>query len=217
MSSQTTVQPLLSSASVPPDLHEGVDEDGKLPRIGIIVGSTRPGRKADQVARWVHQVTEHRDDARFEVLDLADFALPMLDEPMPPMSGEVAHGHTRAWAAAVNACDGFVFVTPEYNHSTSGALKNALDFLYAEWNDKACGFISYGVDGGVRAVEHLRTIVGELKIADVRSQVGLSLSIIDGDGVHADARVQARLSTMLGEIVAWSSALRKLRAVDGAV
>ncbi len=181
--------------------------------IAIIVGSTRPGRSADVVARWVHDVATDRDDATFEVLDLADFGLPMLDEPMPPMSGEVAHEHTRAWATAIGACDGFVFVTPEYNHSTSGALKNAIDFLYAEWNDKACGFVSYGVDGGLRAVEHLRLIAGELKLADVRSQVGLSrFTDIVGGAVEVDARTRQRLSAMLDEVVAWSEVLRGLRA-----
>lgn len=181
--------------------------------IAIIVGSTRPGRSADVVARWVHEVANDRDDATFEILDLADFGLPMLDEPMPPMSGEVTQDHTRAWAAAIGAFDGFVFVTPEYNHSTSGALKNAIDFLYAEWNDKACGFVSYGVDGGLRAVEHLRLIGAELKLADVRSQVGLSrfTDIIDG-AVEVDARTRERLITMLGEVIAWSGALRPLRS-----
>ena len=188
-----------------------------MPKIAIIVGSTRPGRSADTVARWVHDVATDRDDATFEVLDLIDFDLPLLDEPMPPMSGEVTHEHTRAWAAVIGAFDGFVFVTPEYNHSTSGALKNAIDFLYAEWNDKACGFVSYGVDGGLRAVEHLRLIAAELKLADVRSQVGLSrfTDIVDG-AVEVDLRTRERLSTMLGEVVAWSVALRGLRAAAAA-
>ncbi len=184
-----------------------------LPRIAIIVGSTRPGRSADVVARWVHGVASGRQDATFEVLDLADYDLPMLDEPMPPMSGQVTQEHTRAWAAAIARFDGFVFVTPEYNHSTSGALKNAIDFLYAEWNNKACGFVSYGVDGGLRAVEHLRLIAAELKLADVRSQVGLNrFTDVVNDAVEVDARTGERLSTMLGEVIAWSDALRHLRA-----
>lgn len=187
-----------------------------LPRIAIIVGSTRPGRSADVVARWVHGVASGRDDATFEVLDLADYDLPMLDEPMPPMSGQVTQEHTRAWAAAIAGFDGFVFVTPEYNHSTSGALKNAIDFLYAEWNHKACGFVSYGVDGGLRAVEHLRLIAAELMLADVRTQVGLNrfTDLVDG-AVEVDARTGERLSTMLGEVIAWSGALRHLRPLAG--
>lgn len=191
----------------------GIGDDEVRRAARKLVAVTRPGRKAQLVARWVHEFAARRDDARFDVFDLADFGLPLLDEPMPPMSGQVAYPHTRAWAAAVDACDGFVFVTPEYNHSTSGALKNAIDFLFHEWNDKACGFVSYGVDGGVRAVEHLRAIVGEVKLADVRSQVALGLATIGGYEVHADSRTLQRLSTMLDETVAWSSALRQLRAV----
>lgn len=189
-------------------------DDGRADlRIGIIAGSTRPGRSADIVARWVHKVAAQREDAAFGVLDLVDFGLPMLDEPMPPMSGQVTHEHTRTWAAAIGACDGFVFVTPEYNHSTSGALKNAIDFLYTECNDKACGFVSYGADGGQRAVEHLRLIAGELKLADVRTQVGLNrfTNITDGT-VKADERTLERLSTMFDQVIAWSDALRRLRA-----
>src|SRR4029077_18570391 len=130
---------------------------------------------ADAVARWVYEIANKRTDASFEVVDIADFKLPLLDEPMPPMMGQPTHPHSKAWAAKIAGIDAFVFVTPEYNHSTSGALKNAIDFLFREWNDKAAGFVSYGAAGGIRAVEHLRLVFGELKIADVRAQVALSL------------------------------------------
>src|SRR5258706_12694895 len=94
---------------------------------------------------------------------------------MPPVMGQYSKPHTKAWAAKIGSFDAFVFVTPEYNHSTSGALKNAIDFLFREWNDKAAGFVSYGGAGGARAVEHLRLVVAEIKIADVRAQVALSM------------------------------------------
>src|SRR6185503_3412075 len=97
------------------------------------------------------------------------------DEPVPPSMGQYSQPHTHAWAQKIESFDGFVFVTPEYNHSTSGALKNAIDFLYAEWNNKAAGFVSYGSVGGARAAEHLRLVMGELQVADVRAQVALSL------------------------------------------
>ena len=97
----------------------------------------------------------------FTLLDLEAFDLPLLDEPLPPVRGQYHHDHTKRWSAAVSAVDGFVMVTPEYNHSTSAALKNALDYLYREWNDKAVGFVSYGGRGGTRAVEHLRLIAAE--------------------------------------------------------
>src|SRR5690349_6716333 len=146
-------------------------------RIGIIIGSTRPGRVGDQVAKWVLEHAAERSDAEFELVDLADFALPHLDEAVPPSMGQYAQAHTKAWAEKVDSFDGYIFVTPEYNHSTSGALKNALDYLFGEWNDKAAGFVSYGASsGGTRAVEHLRQIMAELKIADVRSQVALTFA-----------------------------------------
>jgi len=102
-------------------------------------------------------------------VDIADYHLPLLDEPLSPMLGQYTHAHTKAWAQTIASFDAYVFVTPEYNHSTSGALKNALDYLYHEWNNKAAGFVSYGGAGGVRAVEHLRLILAELMVATVRA------------------------------------------------
>ncbi len=183
-------------------------------RIGIILGSTRPGRRGAQVAEWVLEQASKRDDATYELVDLADFNLPHLDESLPPSMGQYANEHTRTWAAAIDSYDGFVFVTPEYNHSTSGALKNAIDFVYGEWNNKAAGFVSYGASSaGSRAVEHLRLIVGELQIADVRQQVGISL-ITDFEGFTTMKPVphhEAPLSTMLDQLVSWSGALRSVR------
>ena len=128
--------------------------------VAIITGSTRPGRKSEAVARWVHGIAARRDGASFELVDIADFDLPLLDEPVPPMMHQYSKPHTVSWAAKIAAFDAFVFVTPEYNHGTSGALKNAIDFLFQEWNDKAAGFVGYGSAGGVRAVESLRLVMG---------------------------------------------------------
>jgi NAD(P)H-dependent FMN reductase len=182
-------------------------------RIGIIVGSTRPGRVGDQVARWVLEHAEPRGDAEYELVDLADFALPHLDEALPPSLGQYANAHTRAWAEKVASFDGFVFVTPEYNHSTSGALKNAIDFVYGEWNNKAAALVSYGSAGGVRAAEHLRLVLGEVQIADVRQQVSFSLaSDFQNYRVLAPAGPQeAQLATQLGQLVSWAGALRTVR------
>ena len=144
-------------------------------KIGIIVGSTRPGRNASAVSKWVMDIAGRRKDATFEQVDIADFELPLLDEPVPPSLGQYSKPHTRKWAAKIDSFDGFVFVTPEYNHATSGALKNAIDYLYGEWNNKAAGFVSYGSAGGARAVENLRLIMAEVQGATVRSQVMLSL------------------------------------------
>src|SRR6266498_2382141 len=139
----------------------------KALRIAIIIGSTRPGRNGEAVAKWVHEIAQKRTDAEFELVDIRDFNLPLLDEPAPPSMGQYSKPHTKAWAAKINSFDAFVFVTPEYNHGICGALKNAIDFLFKEWNNKAAGFVGYGGAGGVRAVESLRLVMGELKVADV--------------------------------------------------
>jgi len=186
-------------------------------KIGIILGSTRPNRNGEAVARWVHEQAARRTDARFELLDLADFNLPLLDEPIPPSQGKYSQEHTKRWSAVIAGLDAYVFVTPEYNHSTSGALKNALDFLYKEWNNKAAGFVSYGSAGGVRAVEHLRLIMAELQIADVRAQVALSLftDFENFSSFKPGAHHEKTLATMLDQLVAWGTAMKRVREPAG--
>ena len=187
-----------------------------MTRIGIILGSTRPGRNGEAVARWVAEVAAQRTDAEFELVDLLDYKLPHLDESLPPAMGQYGQPHTRRWADKIASFDGYVMVTPEYNHSTSGALKNAIDFLYAEWNNKAVGFVSYGSAGGTRAVEHLRLIAGELQMADVRAQVALSLfTDFENFSTFKPSEFQREsLTATLDQVVAWSTALAPLRAGD---
>ena len=182
-------------------------------RIGIILGSTRPNRNGEQVAKWVYDIASRRGDAEFELVDLRDYPLPHLDEPLSPSFGQYQHEHTRAWADKIASFDGFVMVTPEYNHSTSGVLKNAIDYLYAEWNNKAVGFVSYGGVGGARAAEHLRLVCGELQMADVRQQVALSLltEFEDFSVFKPGEYNTAAVDTMLDQVVAWSAALAPLR------
>lgn len=186
-------------------------------RIGVIVGSTRPGRKALDVAKWVMEIARLRSDAAFELVDIADFNLPLLDEPVPPSMGQYSKPHTKAWAEKIGQYDGFVFVTPEYNHGTSGALKNAIDFLYKEWNNKAAGFVGYGSAGGARAIENLRLVMGELMVADVRAQVMLSL-FTDFENFATfkpAAHHEKSVNAMLDQVVAWSGALQGLRGKQG--
>ncbi|QAY72674.1 NADPH-dependent oxidoreductase [Agromyces protaetiae] len=182
-------------------------------KIGIIIGSTRPGRVGDQVAKWVLDQARAHGGAEFEIVDLKDFALPHLDEAIPPSLGQYANEHTKAWAEKVEEFDGYVFVTPEYNHSTSGALKNAIDFVYAEWNNKAAGLVSYGSAGGTRAAEHLRLILAEIQIADVRQQVSFSLMTdFENYTVFTPAPYHAQaMKTQLDQLVAWAGALRTVR------
>lgn len=182
-------------------------------RLAIIIGSTRPGRKAADVAQWVYDIARQRNDAEVELVDIADYNLPLLDEPVPPSMGQYSKEHTKKWAAKIDTFDAYVFVTPEYNHGTSGALKNAIDFLYKEWNNKAAGFVGYGSAGGTRAVESLRLVMGELQIADVRAQVMLSL-FTDFENFKAfkpDARHEASVTTMLDQVISWGNALKNVR------
>jgi NAD(P)H-dependent FMN reductase len=187
-------------------------------KIAIILGSTRPGRNGEAVATWVQDIASRRSDADFELVDLADFPLPHLDEPVPASMGAYSNEHTKQWAAKIAEFDGFVFVTPEYNHSTSGVLKNALDYIYAEWNNKAAAFVSYGSAGGARAVEHLRLIASELQMATVRAQVAISLlTEFEHYSVFTPHDyLLPQVDTMLDQVVAWAQALEPLRATDDA-
>jgi len=191
-----------------------------MTRIAIIVGSTRRGRRSEAVAQWVAQHADKRDDAEFAVIDLGDLELPMFSDATPPSLGKrPADPRVRQWAAEVASFDGFVFVTPEYNHSMPGVLKNAIDHLFLPWHHKAAGFVSYGSTGGVRAVEQLRLVLAEVKVATVRSQVALSLftdfEISDpaepGEFRPSEAH-EPVLNTMFDELIAWTNALAPLRA-----
>lgn len=184
-------------------------------KVGIIVGSTRPGRHADVVANWVLENAKKRTDAQFEIVDIADFKLPMLDEPVPPSMGQYSRPHTKAWSQKVASYDAYVFVTPEYNHAPSAALKNAIDFVYNEWNNKAAGFVSYGAStSGGRAVEQLRLVMGELQVADVRAQVLLSLytDFENFTTFKPNAVNETALTAMLDQLVAWGGAMKTLRS-----
>jgi NAD(P)H-dependent FMN reductase len=185
-------------------------------KIGIILGSTRPGRNGEGPARWLLDLAAKRGDAEYDLIDLKDFNLPLLDEEISPSQGRYEHEHTKRWAEKIAQYDGFVIVTAEYNHSVPGALKNALDFLYAEWNNKAVAFVSYGAAAsGQRAVEQLRSIAGELQMADVRQQVAFSL-FTDWEQFTtfkpAESHTQSA-ETMLDQLVSWTKALHGVRTV----
>ncbi len=182
-------------------------------RIAIIIGSTRPGRKGEAVAEWVYEIAQKRSDAEFELVDIRDFNLPLLDEPLSPAIGQYSKPHTKVWARKIGSFDGYVFVTPEYNHGISGALKNAIDFLFAEWNNKAAGFVSYGGVSGARAVEHLRLVLAEVQIATVRNQVLLSMfTDFENFSVFKPAfQHEKSVHAMFDQVIAWGGALKTLR------
>src|SRR3954466_11707839 len=183
-------------------------------RIAIIIGSTRPGRVGECVAKWVFELTKKRTEAEFELVDIKDFNLPLLDEPVPPSMGQYSKEHTKTWAAKIDSFDGYVFVTPEYNHGICGALKNAIDFVYREWNNKAAAFVGYGSAGGARAVEHLRLVMAEVQVATVRNQVALSLftDFEKFTTFKPAAHHEKSVNGMLDQLIAWGGALKTLRA-----
>ncbi|MED4018010.1 NADPH-dependent FMN reductase [Sutcliffiella cohnii] len=175
--------------------------------IGIVLGSTRQGRVSPQVGEWVKGIAEKRGDANYEIVDIADFKLPLLGEGTGEEPG------LAQWNEKLASLDGFVFIVQEYNHSITGALKNALDSAREAWYNKAAGIVSYGSTGGARAAEHLRGICGELKIADVRTHPTLSL-FTDFENMSefkpADLH-EANVNAMLDEVVSWSGALKTVR------
>jgi uncharacterized protein (TIGR02246 family) len=179
-------------------------------RAAVIVGSTRPNRIAPAVAAWV--ADGNVPDLELTVVDLAELNLPMLDEPQPPAWGDYARPLTRDWSRLVASFDAYVLVSPEYNHSTSAVLKNALDHLHAEWADKAVAFVGYGLEGGTRAIEHLRVICAELGLAGVRPQVSLRIGEVFRDNRFepGDAQTGAR-DRMLAALARWAGTLAPLR------
>jgi NAD(P)H-dependent FMN reductase len=190
-------------------------------RIAIILGSTRPSRNGEAVAKWVYEIAKKRssNDVEFEYVDIKDYNLPLLDEPIPPSMGKnYTKEHTKAWSAKIDSFDAFVFVTAEYNHGIPGALKNAIDYLYQEWNNKAAGFVSYGGVGGVRAVEQLRLVMAEMQVATVRAQAALSLfTDFENFTKFKPAPYQEQpVNTMLDQLIAWGGALKTLRTKKSA-
>ncbi|SFD79056.1 NAD(P)H-dependent FMN reductase [Paenibacillus catalpae] len=174
--------------------------------IGIILGSTRQGRLSPQVGEWVKKVADGRNDANYEIVDIVDYKLPFFGEAD-------ATEQAKAWNEKLFALDGFVFIAQEYNHSITGALKNAIDYAREAWNNKAAGIVSYGSVGGARAAEHLRGILGEVSVADVRVQVALSLfTDFENMSVFKPADLHlTNLNAMLDQVIAWSGALKTIR------
>ncbi|MDR6553348.1 NADPH-dependent FMN reductase [Paenibacillus qinlingensis] len=176
-------------------------------KIGIILGSTRQGRVSPQVGEYIKQVADERGDAAYEIVDIAEYKLPFLGEGTGEEPG------LATWNAKLDSLDGFVFIVQEYNHSITGALKNALDSAREAWNNKAAGIVSYGSTGGARAAEHLRGILGELLVADVRVHPTFSLfTDFENYSVFKPADLhKANVNAMLDQVNAWSGALKTLR------
>lgn len=188
-------------------------------KIAVVLGSTRPGRRGKDVAGWVAAHAQGRAGVTYELVDLLDFPLPHLDEALPASLGRYQNPHTLEWAAKIAEYDGFIFVTPEYNHSIPGVLKNAIDYLQAEWHNKAAAIVGYGSVGAARAAEHLRGILSEVQIAHVRQAMAFSF-FTDFENFTTfkpgDHHLQY-LGVMLDQLEAWARALKPLREQKGAL
>ncbi|WP_062353630.1 NADPH-dependent FMN reductase [Bacillus kwashiorkori] len=182
-------------------------------KIGIVIGSVRQGRNAEAVANWMYDFATKRNDAEYELVDLAKYPLPLLGAAIPEAQQKEAEATMKAWSEKMAEFDGYIFVAPEYNHAVGGALKNALDYLNPELNNKAAGFVGYGSLGGTRAHENLRLILGELQVADVRTAVTFSLMTdFENMSVFKPADYHANnANDMLDQLLKWSKALKTIR------
>jgi len=187
-----------------------------MPKLHILIASTRPGRVGPAVASWFHNYAVQHGKFDVELVDLADFHLPVYDEPIHPMRQQYEHEHTMRWSASVDAADAFVFVTPEYNFGTPPSLVNALDFLYREWNYKPVAFVSYGgVSGGIRSVQMTKQIVTTLKMVPIVEAVPIPFvaQYLDDTGVFTAIEAHEKSATvLLDELLRWAEALKTLRA-----
>lgn len=189
--------------------------------VAVIMGSVRQNRFCDKPAAWIHRELQKRDGIEATLIDLREHPLPFFDRPVSPaMSkpGDYGDERANAWAKVIANADAYVLVSPEYNHSTSGVLKNALDTVYHEWNNKAVGFVSYGSVGGARAVEHLRLIAAELQMASVRGAVYIPWDVMGPivmGKAEWDAGVEEKFAssanTMIDQLTAWGNALKAVR------
>lgn len=188
-----------------------------LPKLHIIIGATRPGRIGPVIATWFHTLAVSHGGFEVELIDLAEVGLPLLDEPENAARGGVYHhDHTKAWSAVISRGDAFVFVVPEYNHGYNAATKNAIDFLYHEWSDKAIGMVSYGgnVGAGTRAVQALKQVFLSLKAFPVHESVSIPFvyTKIDADRRFVpDDHLEQAATLMLDEIARRELALQVLR------
>lgn len=188
-------------------------------KIKIILGSTRQGRFGDKPAEWILKEARKNKDIEAELLDLRDYQMPFFDEPVSPSmvkGGEYPNEIVKKWADKIREADGFAIVAPEYNHGAPAVLKNALDCIYEEWNNKPVGFVSYGSAGGTRAVEHLRGTAIELQMAPVRGAVHIlrHWELLDEQGNLKNGALEPfakNAAVMFGQLVVWGRALKNVR------
>ncbi len=188
-----------------------------LPRLAVVVGSTRPGRAALPLAEWIAQIARDHGGFEVELVDLADVDLPLFNEPRHPILKQYEYDYTKRWSAIVDAADAFVMVSPEYNHGITAVLKNAIDYLHSEWAYKAVGILSYGgVAAGTRSAAMLKQVLAPLKMVPTVASVSLPFFqqfIVDGV-VKPNTEMTTAANAMLDELAHWTKALKTLRAAD---
>lgn len=177
-----------------------------MTKIAIIIGSTRPGRFGPQVAQWFAKQAEQEGSAEFEVVDIAEYALPVLDEETP---GVATNPNALRWSKAIDSYDGFIYVTPEYNHSIPGSFKNAIDYLNKEWSYKPVAYISYGWAKGHRSVEAWRSIAAQFYQYDLREEINIQL---DGTGVFTpNQSYNQQAADLVKAVKFWSEEFKQSR------
>ena len=185
------------------------------PVLRIIIGSTRPGRVGPSVAAWITERAIEHGGFDVQVTDLAELNLPILDEPNHPRLRQYTRQHTKDWSAVIDAADAFIFVTPEYNYAFNSALKNAIDYLYHEWHNKAAGIVSYGgIAAGTRATQMLKQVLTALKIMPVPEAVNIPFVTqhLDEDRrFKSTEMMDASATAMLDEVLKWTESLAPLR------
>lgn len=189
------------------------------PKIGIVVGSTRPNRFADKPTDWIAKIARARGDIEVEVLDLRDYPMPFFNEPMSPAWGPSQDEVAQKWQKKVAELDGFIFIAAEYNRGPTAVLKNAIDYAYNEWNKKAVTFVGYGGVGGARAVEQLRLHAVELQMAPTRAAVHILLPdflavLQQGKSLDELPHLHQSAEQALDQLVWWTKALKTARDAD---
>jgi NAD(P)H-dependent FMN reductase len=188
-------------------------------KIAIVIGTTRPTRFADRPTEWIARIARSRRDAEFEIVDLRDYPMPFFEEKVPPLYAPVENEVAQRWVRKMASFDGYIFITAEYNHSISGVLKNALDYLYSEVHRKPAAFIGYGGVGGSRAVEHLRHILAEMQMTSLKHAVHIGMvemlgMLREGKDITDYPHLEDAARPMLDDLVWWATALKSAREVQ---
>ena len=188
-------------------------------KIQVIMGSTRQGRFVEQPAQWIFKKLKEKKDVEAELIDLRDWPLPFFDEPVSPgmmsiQKADYVSKLGKKWAGKIGEADGYLMVVPEYNHGYPAVLKNAIDYVYKEWNNKPIAFMSYGgAAGGTRSVQQLRQVVVELQMVPIRNGVHIPLywTQLDEKGQLKMDNHTEGAENMLDQLITWTKDLKTVR------